>query len=246
MYVHELRARLITGTPHKGKLVLSYCQKPVSTDGLSENHEKIILWVVASISWTVAPFAILMNALVVIVVSQRKELQKTSNILLSSIALADFLTDIASIPAITTTILIVHQGSLEFLRTINKVAVNLEGFFIFCSLYHLTVVAWESFVAVRKWMHYNVIMAKQRIIKFAIFAWFLTIFAWLPLYVMTFAIEDSKARRIWIMIVNFFEIVNVLSSPISSYAMIYNGVRKRRTSNMNNSTALAQAKRHAI
>ena len=151
---------------------MSYCQKPVnvSTDGLSENHEKIILWVLASISWTVAPFAILMNALVVIVVSRRKELQKTSNILLSSIALADFSTGNASIPAIATTILIVPQGSLEFLRTINKVAVNLEAFVIFCSLYHLTVVAWESFVAVRKWMHYNVIMAKQRIIKFAIFA----------------------------------------------------------------------------
>ena len=220
---------------------MSYCQKPVnvSTDGLSENHEKIILWVLASISWTVAPFAILMNALVVIVVSRRKELQKTSNILLSSIALADFSTGNASIPAIATTILIVPQGSLEVLRTINKVAVNLEGFVIFCSLYHLTVVAWESFVALRKWMHYNVIMAKQRIIKFAIFAWFLTILTWLPLYVMTFAIEDSEARRIWIMIVNFFGIVNVLSSPISSYAMIYNGVRKRRTSNMNNSTALA-------
>ena len=220
---------------------MSYWQKPVnvSTDGLSENHEKIILWVLASISWTVAPFAILMNALVVIVVSRRKELQKTSNILLSSIALADFSTGNASIPAIATTILIVPQGSLEVLRTINKVAVNLEGFVIFCSLYHLTVVAWESFVALRKWMHYNVIMAKQRIIKFAIFAWFLTIFTWLPLYVMTFAIEESEARRIWIMIVNFFGIVNVLSSPISSYAMIYNGVRKRRTSNMNNSTALA-------
>ena len=219
---------------------MSYCQKPVnvSTDGLSENHEKIILWVLASISWTVAPFAILMNALVVIVVSQRKELQKSSNILLSSIALADFSTDIASIPAITTTILIVPQGSLKFLPTINKVAVNLEGFFFFfCSLCHLNIVAWERFVAVRKWMHYNVIMAKQRIMKFAIFAWFLTIFTWLPLYVMTFAIEDSEARRIWIMIVNFFGIVNVLSSPISSYAMIYNGVRKRRTSNMNNSTA---------
>ena len=120
---------------------MSYWQKPVnvSTDGLSENHEKIIVWVLDSISWTVAPFAILMNALVVIVVSPRKEPQKTSNNLLSSIALADFLTDIASIPAITTTILIVHQGSLEFLRTINKVAVNLEGFFFFCSQYSLVL-----------------------------------------------------------------------------------------------------------
>ena len=56
------------------------------------------------------------------------------------------------------------------------------------------------------------------------------------------AIEESEARRIWIMIVNFFGIVNVLSSPISSYAMIYKEVRKRRTSNMNNFTASAQAK----
>ena len=111
-----------------------------------------------------------------------------------------------------------------------------------CSPYHLTIVAWERFVAVRKWMHLERNYGKTTYYQVRNICWFLTIFTWLPLYVMTFAIEDSEARRIWIMIVNFFGIINVLSSLISSYAMIYNGVRKRRTSNMNNSTALAQAK----
>ena len=193
MYVHKSRARLITSTPYKGKLVTSYWQKPVnvSTDGLSENHEKIIVWVLDSISWTVAPFAILMNALVVIVVSPRKEPQKTSNILLSSIALADFLTDIASIPAITTTILIVHQGSLEFLRTINKVAVNLEGFFFF--LFSVP----PDYCCLGKVRSRTEMDALQRnygkttYYQVRNIRWFLTIFTWLPLYVLTFGIEDS-------------------------------------------------------
>lgn len=83
---------------------MSSCQTPVnvSASGLSENHEAIINWVLATISWTVAPLAILLNALVIIAVTQRKELQKHSNILLSSIALSDMLTGIASIPAVTT------------------------------------------------------------------------------------------------------------------------------------------------
>ena len=82
---------------------MSSCQTPVnvSASGLSENHEAIINWVLATISWTVAPLAILLNALVIIAVTQRKELQKHSNILLSSIALSDMLTGIASIPAVT-------------------------------------------------------------------------------------------------------------------------------------------------
>ena len=102
-----------------------------------------------------------------------------------------FLTDIASIPAITTTILIVHQGSLEFLRTINKVAVNLEGFFFF--LFSVP----PDYCCLGKVRSRTEMDALQRnygkttYYQVRNIRWFLTIFTWLPLYVMTFAIEDS-------------------------------------------------------
>lgn len=107
----------------------------VSSSGLSQKHETMVHWLLAAISLTVSPFTITLNALVIIAVTQRKELQKRSNILLSSIALADFLTGIASIPAVTTSLVTVHEASLKLVCTINRVALSLEDFLRFCSLY---------------------------------------------------------------------------------------------------------------
>ena len=107
--------------------------------------------------------------------TQRKELQKHSNILLKSFGVSDFLTVIASLPAVTSTILISFQGFLELVCTIYNEAMKL-GFLVTCSQYHLTMVAWERFVAVRKWMDYKVIVTKRRLIKIAIFGWLSAIF----------------------------------------------------------------------
>ena len=223
---------------------MSSCQTPVnvSKSGLSENHEAIINWVLATISWTVAPFAILLNALVIIAVAQRKELQKHSgNILLSSIALSDMLTGIASIPALTTKTLIAHQSSFELICAINREAMNLEGIFVTCSLYNLTMVAWERFVAVRKWVDYKVIVTKRRLLKIAIFAWLSAILTRLPLYITVVTSTNTKVKYIWTTILNVCVIVNVVAI-VYFYAMIYHGVRNHRTSDLKNVNALAQAR----
>ena len=235
---------MIAGTPKKIKIGMSTsCQTPinVSASGLSENHEAIINWVLATISWIAAPLAILLNALVIIAVTQRKELQKHSNILLSSIALSDMLTGIASIPAVTTKTLIAHQSSSKLICVINREAMNLEGIFVTCSLYNLTVVAWERFVAVRKWMDYKVIVTKRRLFKISIIAWLSAILTRLPLYITVVTSADTKVKYIWTTILNVCVIANVVTI-VYFYAMIYHGVRNHRTSDVKNVNALAQAR----
>ena len=135
--------------------------------------------------------------------TQRKELQKHSNILLKSFGMSDFLTVIASLPAVTSTILISFQGFLELVCTIYSEAMKL-GFLATCSQYHLTMVAWERFVAIRKWMDYKVIVTKRHLIKITIFAigWS-AIFTRGCLYTLLGVTSaDTEPKRIWIMITN--------------------------------------------
>ena len=58
------------------------------------------------------------------------------------------------------------------------------GFLVTCSQYHLTMVAWERFVVIRKWMDYKVIVTKRRFIKIAIFGWLSAIFTHGCLYTL--------------------------------------------------------------
>lgn len=216
----------------------------VSSSGLSQKHETMVHWLLAAISLTVSPFTITLNALVIIAVTQRKELQKRSNILLSSIALADFLTGIASIPAVTTSLVTVHEVSLKLVCAINRVALSLEDFLRFCSLCHLTMVAWERFVAIRKSMDYKVIMTKSFLTKIAIFAWLSAIFTWLPLFIMLTTSVEVDLVRVGILIINVFGVILVVFI-LYFYAMVYHEVRKRRTSDIRLITAQLQAKRES-
>ena len=149
--------------------------------------------------------------------TQRKELQKHSNILLKSFGVSDFLTVIASLPAVTSTILISFQGFLELVCTIYNKAMKL-GFLVTCSQYHLTMVAWERFVAVRKWMDYKVIVTKRRLIKIAIFRWLSAIFTRGCLYTLWgVTIADIEAKHIWIMITIKKCLCNDKRSLLSSF-----------------------------
>lgn len=48
------------------------------------------------------------------------------------------------------------------------------------SLYHLTVIAWERYVAVTKWMHYKALFRINRTKKLAIVAWLLALLTTTP------------------------------------------------------------------
>jgi len=69
---------------------------------------------------------IIFNALVIIAVKQRKELQKHSNIVLSSIAIVDLLVGAIAMPMIATVdLLIVHELSFEHVHTLDPVSLDL-------------------------------------------------------------------------------------------------------------------------
>ena len=61
-------------------------------------HDTISPWIFAAVASIISPAAVLLNALVIIAVTKRRELQKPSNILLSSMAVTDLLVGAISIP----------------------------------------------------------------------------------------------------------------------------------------------------
>ena len=206
-------------------------------------QETIVLWGLIAIVSIASPVIILLNALLIICVKHAKELQRNSNIMLSSMAVADLLAGVTSIPiSVTLGLLVARQVSLERVCVLNKVNRNLAACFTFSSLYHLTVVAWERYVAVRKWKDYKVIVTRIRLKKLAITTWLLAIFTAVPVGVMDLAGVDSEVLKTWIIIANLCGAVCFIIILVF-YAMVYLGVRKRNTSEIRQITStLIQAK----
>ena len=237
--MYENGTEAITDSTTKTMLIGMFdCQQlpDMSTSEISA------FWVLVAISSISSLLSIILNASVIIAFKKRRELQRLSNILLSSIAHADLLTGVIFIPtAITVSLLTSRQGSLEHLCLTKTVIVNFATCFVFCSLYHLTMVAWERYVAIQKWMDYKVIVTRRRLKKLAIFAWLSAIFATLPVFIMAMVGVDVKVQKIWIMILNIFGAVNVVLI-VYFYVMVYLGVRKCRSSEIRQLTAVVQAK----
>ena len=61
-------------------------------------HDTTSPWIFAAVASIISPTAVLLNVLVIIAVKQRKELQRASNILLSSMAVTDLLVGSLCVP----------------------------------------------------------------------------------------------------------------------------------------------------
>ena len=137
--------------------------------------------IVIPITLIAALAVIILNALVVLAFQKKRELKKTSTILLSSMAIADLLVGAISMPLnIAANILINHRLLYSGFCTL-RIATEFSMFtFILSSLYHLTFIAWERYVAIRKWIDYQVIVTKELIKTLAILAWLLAAFTSFP------------------------------------------------------------------
>ena len=158
---------------------------------------------------------------------------------------ADLLAGVLSMPlSATVDLLIVRQASLEHVCVLNNFNIDLMHCFLWSSLYHLTVTAWEKYVAIRKWMDCKVIVTKNHLKMFEIIAWLLAIFTKAPVLIMEVVGVDFVVVRNWIT----FGIVSgavALILIVYSYVMMYLEVRKRKTSEIRQVTALVQAKLEA-
>ena len=198
-----------------------------------EVSETISPWVVASLASIISPAAVLLNASVIIAVKKRKELQKLSNILLLSLAVTDLVTGGICVPlSASEGFFLVYQILTE--QNICKLdeVTSLSTFTLtFCSLFHLALVAWERYVAIRKWRDYRVIVTKGRLKKLATIAWISAIvFVWSPNLIVILSVggdENNIVQQIMFTI-PAVSILCILALIVYFYVMIYREVRKRK------------------
>ena len=190
-----------------------------------------------------SPIIILLKAIVIIVFKQRKELQKNSHILLSSLATADLLLGVIFIPiGVSGALVITGQVSFERVCALLVINNNLMASLLFSSLYHLTAIAWERYVAIRKWVDYKIIVTKSRLRNLAILAWLAAIVITFPVLIRELMGVDIKVLKTWILVGNVCGATTFLPI-VYFYIMVCLGIRKRKTSDFSQVTALSvQAK----
>ena len=212
-------------------------------------HDTTSPWIFAAVASIISPTAVLLNALVIIAVKQRKELQRASNILLSSMAVTDLLVGSICVPLSAVVGLFVpYQIQADhYICKLDSVAISFTITLAICSIFHLTMIAWERYVAIRKWIDYKVIVTRSRLTKLAIIAWVSAIVTVSPThFTMTLTgmlREDEMALALDI----FFIILSVLVMSalgliIYFYVMVYLGVRKRKLSQIRQVSDLVNAK----
>ena len=214
-----------------------------------DSHDTTSRWVFAAFASIVSPAAVLLNALIIIAVKQRKELQRTSNILLTSLAVTDLLVGSLCIPlSAVVKLLVPHQVLADhYICMLDFVAISSTITLAICSIFHLTVIAWERYVAIRKWIDYKVMVTKSLMKKLAIIAWVLAIVTVSPpnfitaLKGMMRANEAVIALEIFLIPLSLL-LMSALSLIVYFYVMVYLGVRKRKVSQIRQVSELVKVK----
>ena len=185
-------------------------------------------WIIVGSIILLSPITILMNLLVIVTVAKRRDLQKLSNILLRSLALVDLLVGAVSMPlSATVDVLILRQMPVEHICDLDLANISVIYFLSVLSLYHLTVIAWERNVAIRKGLQYQVLVSKSLLIKLSIFAWLAAAFTDLPATILTVTVEDMEIIDMWMTIECTLMVICVII--IACYnILVYLGVRKRK------------------
>ena len=217
-----------------------YC--PQNPDYTWDINNTTLPWILVVILYIASPITIILNFLVVRAVKQTKELQKQSNILLSSLAVADLVVGAINMPlSATVDVLILRQVSFAHICLLDFLNVYLTYCVWLSSLYHLTAIAWERYVAIVKWIDYKAIVTRSRVKKLAVISWLASVFTTVPFLIIELAGVDPE-------IVEYVYIVWAVCGAVALialvyfYVMVYLGVRKRKTSQFSQVTALVKAK----
>ena len=212
--------------------VLSEYFCPVKPIHIWVLSDRIVFKVNAAIAIILCPVVVLLNILVILAVKTKRELKEhNSNILLASLAIADVLTGIISMPLATSLdVLLLLRRFLNpevfcMIALINEMTLFIGG----CSsTYHLAVIAWERYVAIRKLTEYKVIVTRGRVKKYARIAWLVAVVVAVPPRVIKLKVFDVSYK--YRMIVS---LVGVIPGAVSIilicyfYILVYLGVRKR-------------------
>ena len=141
-----------------------------------------------------SPLAILLNAILIVAVLKKKKLQSICNILVASMAASDLLIGAVAQPLFLSAGLYRLQGDYEKMCTI-----ILAGFFAMylqsASIYQLTFIAWERYIAIAKGFNYKFIVTKSRVKACIITSWVLTALSVVPSALYTLGIVG---KELWV------------------------------------------------
>lgn len=221
-----------------------YCPyQPVFTWILSDSTTFLSASIITGIA---CPVTIFLNILVIRAVSKRRELQTNSNILLASMAVADMLVGAASMPlSICLDVLLLRK---DLSHTICEIAFanQLVLYASACtSLYHLTVIAWERYVVVTKWMYYKALFRINRTKKLAIVAWLLALLTTTPGRILKAAGVQYRYLQILKTIFTHPGAVCV-ALTMYFYIRVYRGMHKRVNTEMNYTEKIRKRRENAV
>ena len=214
-------------------------------------HEPVYTWILtetAAFYVTIttksiaSPFAVLLNLLIIVAVRNRRALQKNSNILLTSMAVADLLVGAVSMPlTIALDILLLREKlSLKICKIAGANQVVLYSA-VSSSFYHLTFIAWERYVAIVKWTNYKNIITKTRLKICAGVAWVLAAIAAIVVSILSVAEVDQKVIA-GLSIFSASKTVLCVAIIGYCYITLYLYVRKRKYNEINQVSVRANAK----
>ena len=198
-----------------------------------------------AITITACPFAIILNILVIIAVKTRRELQRNSNILLSSLAVIDFLVGAVSMPLAIAFDSFILQRFLREEIICTCFSLN-DGvlYTTYCaSFYHLVLIAWERCVAIRKCMEYKDIVTRERVVKYAKVAWLLAILTVPPAFLIR-----SRIGARYFTLVKVVNVILGIAWGVSFlllgifYVKTYLGVRKWNRTRIQQVNVLVKAR----
>ena len=184
--------------------------------------DKVFPWIMVAIVSIASPAAVILNILVIAAVRSRKELQKNPNILLSSMAVADVLVGAINMPlSATVDFVISRQVFKDHICLVDLINVYLMYALAACTLYHLILIAWERYQAIRNCYEHKVKMTSSRLKKLAMTAWFLAALAPIPSIAL-------KAPGIYYDIICYIVEFLMLILIAYFYIMVYRETRKRK------------------
>ncbi|XP_073245694.1 uncharacterized protein [Porites lutea] len=189
-----------------------------------------------------SPFTVLLNLSIIVAVWRRRALQKNSNILLASMAVADLLVGAVSMPLTTALDILLLRKNLSL--TICKIAgANQIVLYsaVSSSLYHLTFIAWDRYAAIKRWRSYKIVVTKTRLKICAVIAWLFAVTTACCIPILWVAEAD---QRVIALLSIFSAGKTVLSVAIIGYFYIslYLSVRKLNDNKISNVSAPVNAR----
>lgn len=129
------------------------------------------------------------NALVLRTVWSFSELHISSNIVLASLATANFFEGLTVHCLCTVGVVAVIQKDCPFSRLSYRTGLFLTSVFVYSAVLNLTLVTFDRYIAVIHSLRYQVILPQQRIVKLIIVLWLTSVFVSVP-----FLIDDSAVK----------------------------------------------------